>query len=276
MPSLDCLAVGGRKDSIEGETYSKIPVRLQEHSLDPSESPLVGIYRTRSSAETPRDPANDFATKSRGKNNHYCRSDRQSRAKRQIHQRSHNASLPPRNSIRAIINRSRLCARRSFKFRRKRDGAPSKPVELADDVDEIISDDGARHADNPLFKLNIEQILQQQWIQVFQQKESKRMNASTEKPRRACHFSALSLLDENDSCFTTDDESLDQSRDNRRRSAMLNPPNSSSESTLPDTSKELTVWLLSNTNPMDQKSISELTNKFRGKHRPNQTRDPLR
>ena len=272
MSSLGFLAVGGRKDSVEGETYSKIPLRLQEYSLVPSESPLTDIHRTRSSAETPRDRATDDSTNSRGKNNHYGRSDVNSRGRRKIHHRSHNASLPPRTSIRVITNRSRLLARRSFKFRRKKDCTPSKPVEFSGDVHENISDDEDRPANDQLPKITMEQILQQQWIQALQRNEFKRMNAATEEPRKACHFSALSSLDENDSFLTTNDELLAQFKDDDR----THLPNSRYGSTLPDKSKQSTLRVLARMNPMGQKSIAQLTNHSRGKNPSNHAKDRLK
>ena len=273
MSSLGVLAVGGRKDSIEGETYSKIPLRLQEHSLVPSESPLANIYRTRSSTETPQDRTTDDPTNSRGKNNHDGRSDLNSRGRRKIHHRSQNASLPPRTSIRIITNRSRLLARRSFKFRRKNDCAPSKPVALSDDVDENISDDEDRLANDQLPKITIEQMRQQQWIQVLQRNESKRMNAAADEPRNACHFSPLSSLDENDSCLTTDDELLDQFKGVEEKHL----PNSSYESTSPGNSTQSVFRVLTaSTSTTGQKSTAELTDNFRGKNPCNHANDPLK
>ncbi|UJR29000.1 hypothetical protein I4U23_010218 [Adineta vaga] len=64
------MAIGGRKDTIEGETYAKIPSRLHENSLIQSDSPMTIIYPTRSTIETPDVVLLKNLKNSNSRNNH--------------------------------------------------------------------------------------------------------------------------------------------------------------------------------------------------------------
>ncbi|CAF0795129.1 unnamed protein product, partial [Adineta ricciae] len=131
------IAIGGRKDTIEGETYAKIPFRLQENNLAQSDSPVLVIYPTRSTIETPDGVFLSNQTKD-SKNNHY-----RSR-KILIQQRKHRFST------------------RIFKYRRK---------EFSNSIHHFNNNTNQ----DIVNEKTIEQILQHHWTQTFERRKSIRI-----------------------------------------------------------------------------------------------------
>jgi hypothetical protein len=164
-----CIAIGGRKDTIEGEAYAKIPFRLQENSLIQSDSPLTTIYPTRSSTETPQGVSiNDqkkFLLKDFGKlsskNNHYYESNLDINQQTKTCNEFLKIYLMQQTKNRLIINRFRLFSRRLFKFRRKKS---FNQMNFNNNYNHTVNQESS--------KITIEQILNRQWMQAFEHRKS--------------------------------------------------------------------------------------------------------
>ncbi|CAF0749130.1 unnamed protein product [Adineta steineri] len=139
----DNNSIGGRKDTIEGETYSRIPFYLQENSLTQSNSPITTINPIRSSIET---------SDSISINNHCYQSDLY------LNRQTKN-SIQFSNIYLKQQKRNRF---RLFKFRRKKF---SNHFNKNNNNSQII------HQQSSV--ITIEQILHRQWIQTFKQKLTK-------------------------------------------------------------------------------------------------------
>ncbi|CAF1073906.1 unnamed protein product [Rotaria sordida] len=186
LSSFSPMAIGGRKDTIEGETYAKIPFHLQENRLTHSDSPIRTIYPIQSSIETTQnisinDKKNNLSKKFgkiSSKNNHYYES---------------NLDINKQTKNRLIINRFRLFTRRLFKFRRKRSLNYVKIFNQSQNLNQ----NNNHMIIEQVSKITIEQILNRQWAQAFENKKFEKkillLKLNTEKS--TC--SSLSIADEN-------------------------------------------------------------------------------
>ncbi|CAF3531455.1 unnamed protein product [Rotaria sp. Silwood1] len=179
--SFSPMAIGGRKDTIEGETYAKIPFHLHEKSLTHADSPIRPIYQTQSSTETAQsvsmnDKRNNLPKefqKISSKNNHYYES---------------NIDINKQ-----IKNRFRLFTRRLFKFRRKKS---LNRIKLCKQLQNFYQNNNHVTIEQ-VSKITIEQILNRQWMQAFENKKSEK-NISLIIPNiEESTCSSLSIIDEN-------------------------------------------------------------------------------
>ncbi|CAF4057763.1 unnamed protein product [Rotaria sp. Silwood2] len=195
--SFSPMAIGGRKDTIVGETYAKIPFHLQETSLTHSDSPIRTIYPTRSSTEIAQsismnDKKKEFG-KISSKNNNYYESNLNINKQTKSCNEFLKIYLLQQTKNRLIINRFRLFTRRLFKFRRKKS---LNRVQLFNQSQNFNQNNNHIIIEQ-ISNITIEQILNRQWIQAFENKKSEKKISLIKLNSEESSCSTLSITDEN-------------------------------------------------------------------------------
>ncbi|CAF3710337.1 unnamed protein product [Rotaria socialis] len=178
LSSFSPMAIGGRKDTIEGETYARIPIHLQENSLTHAVSPIIASYQTRPSIESTKnvlmnDKKNSL-TKDLEKislnNNHYYETSLDDKRQFKTCNEFLKIYLSQHSKNRLIINQLRFSKRHLFKFRRK------KCLNRIKAFNHLCHDNHNNNymSMNELPKITIEQMLSHRWIQTFENKKTER------------------------------------------------------------------------------------------------------
>ncbi|CAF2743447.1 unnamed protein product [Rotaria sp. Silwood2] len=199
--SFSPMAIGGRKDTIEGETYAKIPFHLQETSLTHSDSPIRTIYPTRSSTEIAQSISMNDKKKNlskefgkiSSKNNNYYESNLNINKQTKSCNEFLKIYLLQQTKNRLIINRFRLFTRRLFKFRRKKS---LNRVQLFNQSQNFNQNNNHIIIEQ-ISNITIEQILNRQWIQAFENKKSEKKISLIKLNSEESSCSSLSITDEN-------------------------------------------------------------------------------
>ncbi|CAF5034508.1 unnamed protein product [Rotaria magnacalcarata] len=171
-------AIGGRKDTIEGETYARIPIHLQENSLIHAVSPIIASYQTRPSIESTKNvlvnDKKDNLTKDLEKislnNNHYYESILDDKRQFKTCNEFLKIYLLQHCKNRLIINRLRFFKKHLFKFRRKK---CSNRIKTFNHLCHYNHNNNYMSM-NELPKITIEQMLSHRWIQTFDNKKTER------------------------------------------------------------------------------------------------------
>ncbi|CAF2033696.1 unnamed protein product [Rotaria magnacalcarata] len=178
LSSFSPMAIGGRKDTIEGETYARIPIHLQENSLIHAVSPIIASYQTRPSIESTKNvlvnDKKDNLTKDLEKislnNNHYYESILDDKRQFKTCNEFLKIYLLQHCKNRLIINRLRFFKKHLFKFRRKK---CSNRIKTFNHLCHYNHNNNYMSM-NELPKITIEQMLSHRWIQTFDNKKNER------------------------------------------------------------------------------------------------------
>lgn len=231
---LFLLAIGGRKDTIEGAAHVNIPFHLQENSFTDTNTPINIKYRKRSSLETSRNILkNDKKYYSRqeikkllSKNNHCCKSKFNSSKETQSYNEFFKNYFNQQNKNKLIINQFRISTLHLFKFRWKN---CRQHVQRHNRYYTYLQNNNNSYNNNAvtirnIAKVTIEQILSRQWIKIFQNRTSEKQCSSLTNKNEESNFYPLKIKNKNN-LYSTDSVQLFNQKSTQFASHIENLPN---------------------------------------------------